>query len=434
MHKVEVEMNNLIGENTYHSILSNGLNVYICKKEGFNKKIGMFGTKYGSVDSEFIDIRTGNRIKVPDGIAHFLEHKLFEKEGSNALDMFSKIGVDSNAYTTFDHTVYYFQTTDKFEESIKLLIKLIKEPYFTDENVKKEQGIIAQEIMMGEDDPNYMVYFNALKAMYKNNNVRVDIAGTTSSIMDITKELLYTCYDTFYNLANMFFVVVGDVDVDSTLNLIDDTLKLYVKSDENKNVAGDVKRFYLDEPKQINQKQIVQKMDIFMPQVCLGYKLNTVKGEEIIKRAIIADIVSKMYFSKLSNFYEVEYNKKILNDEVIISYEGSNTFSHIMVLAESTDVDLLKSDLLEYIEKIKKSEIDEALFNEVKKSKIGTTIMYNDSLSSCYRRIIDAILVDVDIYSDVNSVENITTNDVKEFLQLFDENYMCTSIIDRINK
>ena len=171
-----------------------------------------------------------------------------------------------------------------------------------------------------------------------------------------------------------------------------------------------------------------------MPQVCLGYKLNTVKGEEIIKRAIIADIVSKMYFSKLSNFYEVEYNKKILNDEVIISYEGSNTFSHIMVLAESTDVDLLKSDLLEYIEKIKKSEIDEALFNEVKKSKIGTTIMYNDSLSSCYRRIIDAILVDVDIYSDVNIVENITTNDVKEFLQLFDENYMCTSIIDRINK
>ena len=187
MHKVEVEMNNLIGENTYHSILSNGLNVYICKKEGFNKKIGMFGTKYGSVDSEFIDIRTGNRIKVPDGIAHFLEHKLFEKEGSNALDMFSKIGVDSNSYTTFDHSVYYFQTTDKFEESIKLLIKLIKEPYFTDENVKKEQGIIAQEIMMGEDDPNYMVYFNALKAMYKNNNVRVDIAGTTSSIMDITK-------------------------------------------------------------------------------------------------------------------------------------------------------------------------------------------------------------------------------------------------------
>lgn len=434
MHKVEVEMNNLIGENTYHSILSNGLNVYICKKEGFNKKIGMFGTKYGSVDSEFIDIKTRNRIKVPDGIAHFLEHKLFEKEGSNALDMFSKIGVDSNAYTTFDHTVYYFQTTDKFEESIKLLIKLIKEPYFTDENVKKEQGIIAQEIMMGEDDPNYMVYFNALKAMYKNNNVRVDIAGTTSSIMDITKELLYTCYDTFYNLANMFFVVVGDVDVDSTLNLIDDTLKLYVKSDENKNVAGDVERFYLDEPKQINQKRIVQKMDIFMPQVCLGYKLNIVKGKEIIKRAIIADIVSKMYFSKLSNFYEVEYNKKILNDEVIISYEGSNTFSHIMVLAESTDVDLLKSDLLEYIEKIKKSEIDEVLFNEVKKSKIGTTIMYNDSLSSCYRRIIDAILVDVDIYSDVNIVENITTNDVKEFLQLFDENYMCTSIIDRINK
>ena len=207
MYKIDVNINDTLNEKTYHTVLDNGLNVYICKKNGFNKKIGMFGTKYGSVDSEFVDITNNKKIKVPDGIAHFLEHKLFEKEGDNALDMFSKIGVESNAYTTFDHTVYYIQTTDKFEESINLLVKLIKEPYFTDKNVKKEQGIISQEIMMGYDDPEYMVYFNALKAMYKNNNVRIDIAGTTNSIKKITKELLYTCYNTFYNLSNMFFIL-----------------------------------------------------------------------------------------------------------------------------------------------------------------------------------------------------------------------------------
>lgn len=127
----------------------------------------MFGTKYGSVVNDFIDITTGKRIKVPDGIAHFLEHKLFEKEGANALDLFSKIGVSSNAYTSFDQTVYYFETSEKFAESIAMLVKLIKEPYFTDENVEKEQGIIGQEISMYDDDPSFMVYFNTLKAMYQ---------------------------------------------------------------------------------------------------------------------------------------------------------------------------------------------------------------------------------------------------------------------------
>ncbi len=428
MYKIDVDINDTLNEKTYHTVLDNGLNVYICKKSGFNKKIGMFGTKYGSVDSDFVDISNGKRIKVPDGIAHFLEHKLFEKEGDNALDMFSKIGVESNAYTTFDHTVYYFQTTDKFKESISLLVKLIKEPYFTDENVAKEQGIISQEIMMGYDDPNYMVYFNALKAMYKNNNVKIDIAGTTTSILDITKELLYTCYNTFYNPSNMFFVVVGDVEVEDTIKLIESQINKY---DNNLGYKASIERFYNDEQVEINEKEISQKMDIYMPEICIGYKLNVVKKEEIIKRAVIADIVSKMYFSKLSEFYEEEYKKGILSDEVILSYEGTNTFSHIMIIAESTNVKELKNDILKYIDNIKNADIDKAKFEEVKNGKIGSTIMHNDMPSSCYRRIIDSILADVDVYEDIKVLENIEINDVKEFLNLLNEEYMSISIIDK---
>ena len=198
MRKITVNVSNELGEKTYTTTLDNGLKVYICKKEGFSKKIGLFGTKYGSLINDFVDITTGKRIKVPDGIAHFLEHKLFEKEGANALDLFSKMGVSSNAYTSFDQTVFYFETIDKFKESIEMLVKLIKEPYFTDENVEKEQGIIGQEIGMYDDDPGFSVYFNALRAMYINHPIRIDIAGTVETISHINKELLYTCYNTFY--------------------------------------------------------------------------------------------------------------------------------------------------------------------------------------------------------------------------------------------
>ena len=429
MYKIETHINDRLNEMTYYTKLSNGLNVYICKKEGFKKKIGMFGTKYGSLINDFIDINSSKRIKVPDGIAHFLEHKLFEKEGENALDMFSKIGVSSNAYTTFDHTVFYFETNNKFEESIKLLVKLIKEPYFTEENVKKEQGIIAQEILMGNDDPDYMVYFNTLKAMYQKNNVRIDIAGTVESISNITKDLLYTCYNTFYNLNNMFFVVVGDVDVEKTIKLIEDSINIYSKNE--KKINEEIKTFSEDEPMQVAKREIIEKMDVYMPKLCIGYKLNVVQKEEIIKRAILADIVSDMYFSKLSKFYEEEYSKGIITDEIILSYEGTEYFSHVVIMGESTKLLELKSDILKYIEKIKKYPIDTYLFEQVKSNKIGSTLIENDRLNSCYRRIIDSILADTDVYADIEILQNLNVQDVKNFLELLDNENNVVSIIDK---
>ena len=429
MYKIETHINDRLNEMTYYTKLSNGLNVYICKKEGFKKKIGMFGTKYGSLINDFIDINSSKRIKVPDGIAHFLEHKLFEKEGENALDMFSKIGVSSNAYTTFDHTVFYFETNNKFEESIKLLVKLIKEPYFTEENVEKEQGIIAQEILMGNDDPDYMVYFNTLKAMYQKNNVRIDIAGTVESISNITKDLLYTCYNTFYNLNNMFFVVVGDVDVEKTIKLIEDSINIYSKNE--KKINEEIKTFSEDEPMQVAKREIIEKMDVYMPKLCIGYKLNVVQKEEIIKRAILADIVSDMYFSKLSKFYEEEYSKGIITDEIIWSYEGTEYFSHVVIMGESTKLLELKSDILKYIEKIKKYPIDTYLFEQVKSNKIGSTLIENDRLNSCYRRIIDSILADTDVYADIEILQNLNVQDVKNFLELLDNENNVVSIIDK---
>lgn len=424
MHKIGAEFSEELGETTFSTTLSNGLEIYICKKKGFSKKIGLFGTKYGSVTNDFIDITNNKRIKVPDGIAHFLEHKLFEKEGANALDLFSKMGVSSNAYTSFDQTVFYFETVEKFEESIRMLVKLIKEPYFTPENVEKEQGIIVQEISMYDDDQNFMVYFNALRAMYQKNPVRIDIAGTIESISHITADMLYTCYNTFYSPQNMFLIVIGDVDVDKTIDLIEDSINKYEVKSNSKIV-----KFAEEEPREIDRKEIVQKMDIYLPGLCIGYKLDLCDGKDIIKNVCVADIISDMYFSRLSNFFAEEYNKGYINDSIDFIYEGSETFSHVVISATSTNIDELEKDILDYINKIKNEEIDEGLFETIKRKKIGENILSSDSLGVSYRRIIDSILNNVPTYYDVETYNNVTSKDIKEFLDKLDENYRVSSKI-----
>lgn len=429
MYKFDVQKSQELGENTYVTKLKNGLMVYICKKEGFNKKIGMYGTKYGSIMNDFVDINSNKRIKVPDGIAHFLEHKLFEKEGANALDLFSKMGVSSNAYTSFDHTVYYFETIEKFDDSIDMLVKLIKEPYFTDENVEKEQGIIGQEISMYDDDPGFMVYFNTLRAMYKKHPVRIDIAGTIESISHINKELLYTCYNTFYSPQNMFFLVVGDVDVEDTVKRIEDNIRKYEKDYDNLSENAQIEKFIELEDREICQKEINQKMDIYMPQLCIGYKLDVVEKDAILKREAICSIISDMYFSKLTKFYEKEYNEGKIIAPVSFDYEGSKYFSHIIISSSTTKVEELKQDLINYINKIKNEPIDENLFNLIKKKKIGNIIFSSDNLNISYRRIIESILDDTSVYKDIESLNNVNSNDIKEFLQKLDEKYMVVSSI-----
>lgn len=418
MNKFEVKINEF-GEETYITTLKNGLKVYICKKPGFERKLGMFGTKYGSLINEFVDIKTGEKLKVPDGIAHFLEHKLFEQEGANALDLFSKIGVSSNAYTSFDQTVYYFETIEKFEESIKLLIQLIKTPYFTDENVEKEQGIIGQEISMYDDEPNYAVYFNALKGMYNTHPVRVDIAGTIESISHITKDLLYICYNTFYSAQNMFFLVIGDVDVEKTVALIEENIKIYEKDFDSKKEIKKIETYIPHEETKINQKNVTRNMDIYMPMICMGYKLDVVKNDEIIKRQLLADIVSELYFSRSSGFFEEEYKKGIINDPVEFELEATKEFSHALLIASSEKIDVLKDDILKYIENIKLNRIDHSKFELIKKKMIGSQIALIDNYNYTYRKIIDSIVNETNLYGETKILKEINENDIKEFLKLF---------------
>ncbi|MEG1009997.1 MAG: pitrilysin family protein, partial [Clostridia bacterium] len=314
--------NNLLEEEIHYNKI-NGLDVYICKKNNYEKKIAMFGTKYGSLDNTFE--YNNEKIKVPDGVAHFLEHKLFEQEGENALDLFAKEGISANAYTSFDQTVYFFETIDKYTIGLEMLIKLVKTPYFTDENVIKEQGIIGQEIAMYDDSPEAVVYYNALRCMYKDIPLNIDIAGTKETISKINKDILYKCYNTFYNLDNMFMVIVGDVNIDESYKLIQNNLNLY----ENNNFK--VKKYIQKESKNIVEKEIVKDMGLSMPMIYIGYKLDVVKNNDIIKREVISDYIFELFFSKSSKFYIDNYNKGYISSDIEFVCESNNDFSHILV-------------------------------------------------------------------------------------------------------
>ncbi|WP_312640611.1 EF-P 5-aminopentanol modification-associated protein YfmH, partial [Hydrogenoanaerobacterium sp.] len=214
-----------LGENYVKIKHSSGLTMLLCPKPQFSSAYALFGAEIGSIDTTFKTSKDNDFVTVPAGIAHYLEHKLFESEDGDAFERYAKTGASANAYTSFDKTAYLFSCADNFKESIEILLDFVTHPYFTEETVRKEQGIIGQEIKMYDDNPDWRVLFNLLGALYVNNPVRVDIAGTVESIAEIDADLLYRCYNTFYNLNNMVLVVAGNFEIDTVLEAADRILK-----------------------------------------------------------------------------------------------------------------------------------------------------------------------------------------------------------------
>ena len=246
---MQIISNSKVKEKLYIEKLENGLTIMIMPKKDIQKKYAIFATNYGSIDNKFIAPGETEVTQVPEGIAHYLEHKMFEQEnGENSLDVLTKLGVEANAYTTTNHTAYLFECTDNFYPALDELMDYVQHPYFTDENVEKEKGIISQEIKMYDDYPEWVVYMNAIRSMYEKNPIKIDIAGTVESIAKINKEILYKCYNTFYNLSNMVMCVVGDFVPEELLEQIKKRLL------ENKKPQGEIKRIIEKENTKINRK------------------------------------------------------------------------------------------------------------------------------------------------------------------------------------
>ncbi|HAU5402390.1 TPA: insulinase family protein, partial [Clostridioides difficile] len=376
---MEKIVNDILKEEVYYEKLQNGLDVYFMPKRGFMKKYAILATNYGSNDLEFVPLGEDKKIRVNEGIAHFLEHKMFEQpDGGDAFDKFSKLGVNANAFTNFTMTAYLFSATENFYESLEHLIDYVQTPYFTDENVEKEKGIIAQEIKMYNDDPDWNVYFNCLKAMYVNYPARIDIAGTVDSIYKITKEELYKCYNTFYNPGNMALFVVGDLDVEKVIDVTKKSNNYKVDK-----LSKSIERFYPEEPKSVKEKEVIEKFPISMPMFNIGFKDSNVglKGKELLRKEIVTDILVGMLFKKGSKLYEDLYMQGLINDNFGAGFSSQVDYAFSIIAGDSKEPKKVKKIILDYIEKSKKEGLSKEEFDRTKKKKIGSFIKCFDSIN-----------------------------------------------------
>lgn len=405
--------NDMIKEEIHVCDFDNGLKAYVLPKRGYTKKYATYATHYGSIDSEFVVPGDNEVTKVPDGIAHFLEHKLFEQEDGPVMERFSAIGASSNAYTSFDHTAYLFSCTDKFEDSFKLLLKFVQNPYLTDENVEKEKGIIGQEIRMYEDDPNWRVFFNYLGALYKSHPVKKDIAGTIESISKINKEILYKCYNTFYHPSNMIICVVGDVDP----QWVFDTIKENQKITEGK---PEIKRNYPEEAG-IHKEYAEQSMEIATPLFAMGFKEDT---KNVVKQPALHNagmkILMEMIFGKGSDLYKELYESGLITSNFDADYTYEGGYSYSLISGESKDPNKVKDIISQYIQKCRNQGFDQKVFDRVRKMSLGNFIKLFNSVDGVAHHFVSENFKGIslfDLLEAYNSINAMFIND------LFDKHF-----------
>jgi predicted Zn-dependent peptidase len=419
--------NDKIKEKLFYKETDGGLKVYFMPKEGYTKKYAILSTNYGSIDNIFIPIGEKDTIEVPEGIAHFLEHKLFEEPDENIFDKFSKMGAYVNAYTNFSQTAYLFYSTDNFYENLELLIHFVQNPYFTDENVEKEKGIIAQEIKMYKDNPSWKVFFNCLKGMYEEHPVKIDIAGTVGSIQNINKELLYKCYNTFYNSSNMVLFIVGDLSFDEILRVVDKTEKKDYEKTE------DIHRVYPNEPKKIKEKFIEEKMTTSAPLFYIGFKDYNLglMGEEEVKKSTITNLILDIIFGPSSIFYNEMYEEGLIDSSFGGYFTGKSTYGHSLISGESKNPKLVYDRIMGLIDKPVDAILKEEDFNRIKSKTIGSFLMGLNSVEFIANNFIDLYFDNFLLTDYLSVLESIDYRDIiNRFNEHFTEENVVLSVIN----
>lgn len=415
--------NRTIKEEAYFEELENGLKIIIIPKKNTNKKMAIIGTKFGSIDNHFINPTTGEEIKIPDGVAHFLEHKMFEQaDGTNSLDTLTALGVEANAYTTNDHTAYYFETIDNFEPAFKELLNYVFHPYYTDENVEKEKGIIAQEIRMYDDDPISKIFLNALQCMYNTCPVRIDVAGTVESINKINKDVLYNCYNTFYHPSNMVMAVCGDFEPEYILKFVKENMESMSKQDE-------IQRIYPEEKKEIYQSYKEEKMEVSIPSFIIGIKDEVEEGN-IVKKEILINIILNCIFDENSSLFKELYEEGLIINEPDLEYEYSDIYSHIMIYSNSKDPKEVYKRFKEEVEKLKENGIDEKTFTRTKNKIYGRLITSYNSSAPIARNFMRDYLNNIISFDYIDEWSKINLKDASQMLKdKFIEDKMILSVI-----
>lgn len=402
-----------------------GCTLCLYPMEGFSTAYALFATKYGSVDTTFKTNDDSDFVTVPEGIAHYLEHKLFENDECDAFELYAKTGASANAFTSFDKTAYLFSCSQKFEENLEILLNFVQEPYFTDETVAKEQGIIGQEIKMYDDDPSWRVMFNGLQAIYHNNPVRIDIAGTVESIAQINKDLLYRCYNTFYNLNNMILCIAGNFDVDKTLEICDKLLK--------PSVDKGLEAIIPDEPYEVKEKEVTIKLSVAQPLFNVQFKIPKMTEKEAAKAYIEHNIMLELVLGKTSEFYSRLYADELINDTFNVGVFNGRGFFVDIIEGESKEPKKVMELAKQALYDARKNKPSKDGFETIKKKTYGELVgSLCGSVEGVAMNVLSSEMSGYSAFEMIENVANVEYDDIIKVLGELDIENSSISIVEPV--
>lgn len=421
---MQIVENSKVKEKVYIEKLENGLTVMIIPKKEIQKKYIIWGTNYGSNDSIFVVPGETKETEVPKGVAHFLEHKMFEQEnGKNSLDVLTALGVNANAYTTNNHTAYLYECTDNFYEALDEFMDYVQHPYFTDQNVEKEKGIIGQEIMMYDDYPDWKVYLNALECMYHKNPVKLDITGTIETISHIDKDILYKCYNTFYNPSNMAMVISGDFEPE---NLLLEIKKRLI----DKKANGEIKRIFEEEPREIVKEKAIQNMEVSKPLFSIGIKDVPAEQKEKVKKHISIEILLNIIIGASSELYKKLYDMGNCYSVPSIEYDFDKTYAHIIITGQSNNPEELYEMFKKQTKKIIDVGINEQEFERTKKMIYGEYIKEYNDITDISRMFLSDYFKGINSFDYLEEISTINLEYLNQVLKdVFNEKNMILSVV-----
>lgn len=418
--------NDVIKETIYKKRLDNGLTVFMMPRTNYKKSYGIFATNYGSIDNKFLNPETKECVQVPDGIAHFLEHKLFESNEEDTFSKFASLGASVNAYTSYNRTAYLFHTSSDFIESTLTLLDFVQDPYFTEENVKKEKGIIAQEIRMYDDEANYQVYINLINALYHNYPIKIDIAGTVDSINKISKEDLYLCYKIFYNPGNMVLFLTGNFNPEKVFNLVEEN-----QAKKNLFNFDQIERIYPDEPTTVNQNAVLRKMDVSQPLFRLGIKETIIPEnmKKMVKQDIATGMLLDLLIGKSTKLYQDLYDQGLVDDHFNSYYTLEKGYGFILLGGNTKDPDLLYNKILDGFEK-EIDNINNKDYNRIFKKTLGEYVERYNSFESVASDFITYHFRDINYFTLLDIIQGINLEYlINRFEEIFKKDRIVKSII-----
>lgn len=408
MDSIREISNSLLGDSYYEIQHKSGLKIFVYPKEGYSTTYAVFGTNYGSIDT-FIKKTGEAAVAIPEGTAHFLEHKLFESEELDAFERFAKTGANANAYTSFDKTCYLFSCSSNFKENLGILLDFVQHPYFTQKTVEKEQGIIGQEIRMYQDEPSWQVLFNLLKCLYHKHPVKIDIAGTVDSIAEITADMLYDCYNNFYNLGNMVLAVVGNTTVEEVLEVADANL-------EKKELVK-IERADYGEPEEIVSDYFEEALAVSQPLFTLGFKESTKGGELTLKDKILTSLLLEYISGDTSPLYERLFNDGLINTGFGSEYFTGYGYRAVIFSGESRDPKAVADAIKAEIRKVHAEGIREEDFERIRRMHYGRAIMDYNDVDGLANELVAATFEGYGLFDEIDIYKTLTLKDAEDRLK-----------------